>query len=410
MELLFRNALANDPLYQSFGALIKRIAMSNKMARDSLVRVTRRFTKAVLTSPKVTLIRDQEAAEVTTAQFMWILRMDMLRLEKFVISSTNSNDCNRLSKAPHMPTLRELKCSAAYWAEETWSRSSYKLATALIENNKKTLKILDGLPILMFNEALPALELDTFVFTPNGRFFDSEASLTHLDSCSMDVFKYDASEVGTSGCEISLEPLANIDANEIFFKFVDFEGFKEPTRSATNNHVRTICIEAEQLRLYHDLTDIVRLLRFFPKLETLDICANNQIPSYYSMYASDNWRTLSNIKHRSAQILGARPLQVKLHAVLRIYERENIEWTRQNMEEPIQDLRDRFDGSLPEGIEGLGNVYATFHRVSVSDTKEADEKAAELGLHPERVNEAILYKGRIDFTPDASANVEYTVL
>ncbi|KAH7726843.1 hypothetical protein AAVH_05730 [Aphelenchoides avenae] len=397
MELLFRNALASS---KCPGTLVKRIAMSNKMARDSLVRATKRFRTAVFTSGKVTLIRDQETAAVTIMQFSWLLRMDMLRFETFDISCSSSYDCKKLSQTPYMPTLRELKCSGVSWSTQTKNQvplDAYQLALAIIESNKNTLKVLDGLPISTFNEALPALELDSFVFTP-------------LNKCSMYVFEYDVSRYLRPRTRISLVPFASLDATEIFWKFRVLEGFEALTTRATNNHVEIVCLEAEWLTL--DTTDIDRLLRFFPKLEVLDICANMEVTAHSEWNEERNWMKLNQIKQHLSQTHGKRPLDVNLHAVFHYTVVEKVEWTRQNIQKFILQLRNHFNDEPPEtdGMEQLGNLYVTFRRVSEADTKDAEKKVAELGLCREDVNGTTIYNGRMDFAPGVAINFEYTVL
>lgn len=88
----------------------------------------------------------------------------------------------------------------------------------------------------------------------------------------MRVFEYDASRCSYCTDKISLEPLVNLNATEIFFKiheYSKFYGFEELTTDATNNHVEIVSLEVKRLRLLD--TDIDRLLRFFPKLATLNI-------------------------------------------------------------------------------------------------------------------------------------------
>ncbi|KAH7715631.1 hypothetical protein AAVH_17007 [Aphelenchoides avenae] len=387
MELLFRNVLANAALVRGSGSLVKRVAMSNKVARDSLVRVTRRFRRAVLTSGKVTLIRDQETATVTTMQFSWLLRMDMLRFETFEISCSSSNDCNKLSQTPYMPNTYPITAFA------------YQLAAAIIKSNAETLKVLEGLPIGTFNEALPALELDTFVFTP-------------LDHCSISVFEYDVSRCLPPRTRISLDPLVDLDATEIFRKFSDLEGFQVLTTHATNNFVEIVCLEAERIRL--DTTDIDRLLRFFPKLVILDICANIDVQANVDnkrVNANNLWE-LNEIKQYLAQTHGARPLQVNVHSVFHLTVEDNVEWTELSAQAVILELRNLFANGPPKSheVEVLGNLYMTFHRVSESDTRDAEKKATELGLRREDVNGTTLFKGRISFAPGHSMNFEYTAL
>ncbi|KAH7697005.1 hypothetical protein AAVH_35915, partial [Aphelenchoides avenae] len=367
MELLFRNALANEASSKGSGAFVKRIAMTNKMARDSLVRVMRRFKTAVFTPGKVTLTRDQETTAVSIGQFSWLLRMDMLRFETFEISCSSAYDCYALSKVPYMPALRELKCSGVDWIKQTQTRSplaAYQLAAAIVKSNANTLKFLEGLPISTFNEPLPALELDTFIFAPASA---SSISLTALDRCSMDVFEYDVSTCLPRRTLISLEPLANLDATEIFWKFRDLEGFEEPKISTTNNHVEILCIEAELVRL--NTTDIDRLLSFFTKLRILDICLNFEVTLDNALEEEDNMTNLYEIEQHLAETHGTRPLRVNMHAVFHHTVEENIEWTPLNAQEFFQQMRNQFSDEPPEidGFDQLGNLYVTFYRVSESD-------------------------------------------
>ncbi|KAH7709714.1 hypothetical protein AAVH_22985 [Aphelenchoides avenae] len=367
MELLFRNALANESPGKGSGALIKRIAISNKMVRDSLVRVTRRFRTAVFTSGKVTLNRDQETTAVTIGQFSWLMRMDMLRFVTFEISCSSADECKTLSKVPHMPTLRELKCSGVDWVKLTQSRSplaAYQLAAAIIKSNASTLKVLEGLPVPTFSEALPALELDTFVFTPASA---SSISLTALDKCSMDVFEYDVSRCFPRRIRISLEPLANLDATEIFWKFSDFDGFEEMTTSATNNHVEIVCLEAESFR--SNTTDFDRLLSFFPNLRILAICLNYEVPEDSLLAYVGNESNPNGFKQHLAQTHGTRPLHINLHAVFHHTVMESVEWTGLKAQELVLKMRNHFSEELPEtdGNEQIFNIYVTFHRVSESD-------------------------------------------
>ncbi|KAH7727922.1 hypothetical protein AAVH_04166 [Aphelenchoides avenae] len=403
MELVFRNALAQEAA--SPEALIRIFTVSNRMALDAIVRVTRRFRTALFTTGKVTLCRDKEIASVSLDQFSWMLRWDMLRFETFEISCSRSDQCAKLSEYPYMPTIRELKCSGVDWVKETKGESpldAYKLASAIISSNKKTLKVLDGLPIGTFKKALPALELDTFSFTPVSA---QSISLDPVAKCSMHVFEYDMSRCRSRRTRISLEPLADLHATEIVWKFKDLAGFSTPTISATNSRVVNVSLVAERLRL--DMTDVDRLLSFFPKLEILDICANMEITEGYVWDQDENYAKLLEIKLHLAHAHAARRLQVKVHTTYNWKKWKNVKWTPRSFFFEVEKNPNEYVES--DGVEQLFNVYETFHRVSKSSTENANKKAADLGLRRVDANGTTIFKRRMDFV-DVFVNVELTVL
>ncbi|KAH7696764.1 hypothetical protein AAVH_36163 [Aphelenchoides avenae] len=389
LELIFRYALANESAKKSAGTLIKRLfALRDTFARDAIVRVVKRFPEVRFAGGGViTLVKDKETAVVTVAQFVWMMRWDMLRFDTFDIGSYDKAGCASLIKVADLFQLRELKYSTV----ETWSRktvtwdnnfvpnvthlvdqypASLDLALALIKNNVDTLKVLDRVPLWRLKEPLPALHLDRFV-CQIGQGVPVSPDVGNLTQCTIAKFEYSFAFYHNN-IQLPLSFLADVHCQEIHWHLCAFRGFESPLEGQANVHTRQISIQAEaETALFRDAfhlraQDIETVRRFFPSLARVDlhVLANYR---YYWMVDS----------------------------VMRFFAKV------QQFGQALASAQGEF--SLQQ------SVCMSFERWSDDHTNEATEKAIELGFTPEVVNGTTIFKRHVEVAPGRSVTAVCTL-
>ncbi|KAH7720694.1 hypothetical protein AAVH_11745 [Aphelenchoides avenae] len=385
LELIFRYALANESAKRSAGTLIKRLfALRDTFARDAIVRVVKRFPEVRFSGGHITLVKDKETAVVTVAQFVWMMRWDMLRFDKFDIGSYDNAGCVSLIRAADLFQLRELKYSTV----ETWSRkivtrdddlvpkithvteqypASLGLALALVENNVDMLKVVDEVPIWRLKEPLPALHLDRFVYRTCWML---SQDMGNLAQCTIDMFEY-CFAMSDHTTRLPLSFLAGINCKEIRWVLYGFHGFESPPEGQTNEHTRQICIQAictpysDEFHLR--ALDIEAVRRFFPSLLRVDLHIRG---GYYG----SAW-TVNDLMRFFAKV--------------------------QQFNQALASAQGEF--ALQQ------SVCMSFKRGSDVHANDATEKAIELGFIPEVTNGTTIFKRQVEVAPGRTVTAVCTL-
>ncbi|KAH7700100.1 hypothetical protein AAVH_32784 [Aphelenchoides avenae] len=390
LEMIFRYALANESAKRSAGTLIKRLfALRDTFARDAIVRVVKRFPEVRFAGGGViTLVKDKETAVVTVAQFVWMLRWDMLRFDTFNIGSYDKAGCAVLIKVANLFHLRELKYSTV----ETWSRktvtwdnnfvpnvthlvdqypASLDLALALIKNNVDTLKVLDGVPLWRLKEPLPSLHLDRFVYQtePYGPL---SQDMGNLAQCTVVNFEYSVKSLHDNR-PLPLSFLADVHCQEVHWNLRAFRGFESPPEGQSNVHTRQICIQAECVwvddAFFHlRALDIEAVRRFFPSLLLIDL----HIRAYHDRCV---WQ-VRNLMHFFAKVQQFGQALASAHGEFALQQ----------------------------------SVRMSFKRGSDVHSDTATEKAIELGFTPEVTNGTTIFKRQVEVAPGRSVTAVCTLI